>query len=47
MVAAPAKQAGKKEKTRAKKSSDAPKKPMSAFFIYQNSRRDALKVEAP
>lgn len=36
----------KKEK-RAKKPAGAPKKPMSAFFCYQQARRDALKNEAP
>ena len=37
---------GKKEK-RQKKPKDAPKKPMSAFFCYQQARRDPLKREAP
>ena len=33
---------GKKEKDK-----DAPKKPISAFFCYQKTRREALKKEQP
>lgn len=35
------------KKTRKKKDADAPKKPMSAFFWYQQSRRAILKTEKP
>ena len=35
------------KKTRKKKDANAPKKPMSAFFWYQGSRREALKKEQP
>jgi len=35
------------KKTRKKKDADAPKKPMSAFFWYQQDRRNALKQEKP
>ena len=39
-----AKDADKPEKkTRKKKDADAPKKPMSAFFWYQKTRREPLK----
>jgi hypothetical protein len=45
------KTAGKDEKpekkTRKKRDVDAPKKPMSAFFWYQQSRRSILKGEQP
>jgi hypothetical protein len=48
---AKAKTAGKDEKpekkTRKKRDIDAPKKPMSAFFWYQQSRRSVLKAEQP
>lgn len=48
---AKAKSPGKAEKpekrTRKKKDADAPKKPMSAFFWYQGSRRENLKKEQP
>lgn len=48
---AKAKTPGKAEKpekrTRKKKDADAPKKPMSAFFWYQGSRRENLKKEEP
>ena len=30
-----------------KKDKNAPKKPMSPFFCYQNTRRPTLKVEQP
>ena len=33
------------KKTRKKRDVDAPKKPMSAFFWYQKSRRSVLKEE--
>ena len=35
------------KKTRKKKDADAPKKPMSAFFWYQQTRRAPLKAERP
>jgi hypothetical protein len=35
------------KKTRKKKDANAPKKPMSAFFWYQQSRRAPLKLEQP
>lgn len=38
---------GEKKEKRQKKHKDAPKKPMSAFFCYQQARREALKKEAP
>jgi hypothetical protein len=48
---AKAKSAGKddkpEKKTRKKRDVDAPKKPMSAFFWYQQARRSILKAEKP
>ena len=42
------KQAKKEKKSKkAKKLAGAPKKPMSAFFCYQQARREPLKKEAP
>jgi HMG (high mobility group) box len=42
------KQAKKEKKSKkAKKLAGAPKKPMSAFFCYQQARRENLKSEAP
>ena len=35
------------KKTRQKRAADAPKKPMSAFFWYQQDRRTAIKQERP
>jgi len=35
------------KKTRKKREPDAPKKPMSAFFWYQQARRADLKKEKP
>jgi hypothetical protein len=35
------------KKTRKKKDADAPKKPMGAFFWYQQARREAIKKEKP
>ena len=35
------------KKTRKKKDADAPKKPMSAFFWYQQTRRSQLKEKHP
>ena len=35
------------KKTRKKKDADAPKKPMSAFFWYQQHRRNAIKEDKP
>ena len=35
------------KKTRKKKDADAPKKPMSAFFWYQQDRRNAIKQDKP
>jgi hypothetical protein len=32
---------------RKQKDKNAPKKPMSAFFCYQQTRREPLKKEAP
>lgn len=37
----------KEKKEKKKKDKDAPKRPMSAFFCYQKSRRDNLKKESP
>lgn len=37
----------KDAKKRVKKDKDAPKKPMSPFFCYQNNRRPTLLVEQP
>lgn len=37
----------KDQKKRVKKDKDAPKKPMSPFFCYQNTRRPILKAEQP
>jgi hypothetical protein len=36
-----------KRAKRAKKDKNAPKKPMSAFFCYQQARRPSLKQEVP
>jgi hypothetical protein len=48
---AKAKSSGKEDKpekkTRKKRDVDAPKKPMSAFFWYQQARRSILKAEHP
>jgi hypothetical protein len=33
------------KKTRKKRDANAPKKPMSAFFWYQQTRRGTLKAE--
>ena len=41
------KEEAKKQKKRVKKDKDAPKKPMSPFFCYQNVRRPKLKAEQP
>jgi hypothetical protein len=35
------------KKTRKKRDANAPKKPMSAFFWYQGTRRATLKAEQP
>jgi hypothetical protein len=35
------------KKTRKKKDADAPKKPMGAFFWYQQARREPIKKEKP
>lgn len=43
----PEKAAKPEKKTRKKKDANAPKKPMSAFFWYQGSRRQPLKTEQP
>ena len=39
--------ADKKEKKKATKDKDAPKKAIGAFFWYQNDRREPLKAENP
>lgn len=36
-----------KKRKRGKKDKNAPKKPMSAFFCYQQARRASLKQESP
>ena len=41
------KDAAPAKKTRKKRDADAPKKPMSAFFWYQQTRRNPIKQERP
>jgi len=41
------KDAAPEKKTRKKRDADAPKKPMSAFFWYQQARRNPIKLEKP
>lgn len=47
LAAAVAAKKALKEKKKGKKQPGAPKKPMSAFFCYQQARRENLKKEAP
>lgn len=48
-VAAPAAKTKKKRKTKKKKKKDpnAPKRPMSSFFLYSNANRARVKEENP